>query len=448
MKYALLVVALMAVLPLVGWLRRNPQHTTKVWIVMGVFPFVVSTGPHPLYIALISWAQWPGYVKGAELSAIDILALAIYLSQARARHPLPFQFSMALYFIAILFSALPAGVPIASLFYAWQLARMFLVYAVVTKACSDDRVAPALLTGMAIGIWLAAGMAAWQRIGQGVFQPGGTVGDKNLLGLMAHFVGLPWFALLLAGQRGQVPYLAPLGSVITAVLTVSRAALGLTAVGMVLVFMLSILRKWTRRKAIIALLSAVVLLALLPIALSSLESRFSSEPPPSDYDERAAFQRAAEMILFDHPMGVGANNYVVIANTGGYNERAKVAAITGSLSTNVHNAYLLAAAETGYFGVLTLVLLLLRPLTVAFHCGWRNRGDRRGDLLLGLGTTLLIVYIHSFFEWIFFSFQAQYLFAMTAGLIAGLAQQLGYWERAQTYGSRLVPRAIRSKQES
>lgn len=438
MKYAILFVALMAVLPLAGWLRRNAQHAPKVWVVFGILPFVISVGPHPLYIAMISWAGWPGYVQGAEVSAIDILALIFYFSLGRTQHPLPFRLSMAFYFIAVLFSALQTEVPMASLLYAWQLARMFLVYSVVTKACADDRVAPALLMGMGIGLWVAVVIAAWQRI-HGDVQAAGSVGDKNLFGLMSQFVGIPWFALLLSGQRGRMSYLAPLGSAFTAVLTVSRAAIGLTAIGMVLVFVLSALRKWTQQKAKIAIISAISFLVLLPMTLYSLESRFSAAPLSSDYDERAAFQNAAEMILSDHPMGIGANYYVVAANTGGYNMRAKVAAVSGSRSANVHNAYLLTAAETGYFGVITFVLLLLRPLAVAFRCGWRKRGDPRGDLLLGLGAALLTVYIHCLFEWVFLLFQTQYLFAMTVGLVAGLAQQLGYWGRTHTSESTFKP---------
>ena len=45
-------------------------------------------------------------------------------------------------------------------------------------------------------------------------------------------------------------------------------------------------------------------------------------------------------------------------------------------------------------------------MTAAFLCSWRHRRDARGDLLLGLAVALLTVYIHSFFEWIFISFQA------------------------------------------
>jgi O-antigen ligase len=133
------------------------------------------------------------------------------------------------------------------------------------------------------------------------------------------------------------------------------------------------------------------------------------------------------MMISDHPLGVGANYYVVAANTGGYNNRAGVAPVIGSESTNVHNIYYLVTAETGYIGLATFVLMLLQPLVVAFRCGWRNRGDRRGDLLLGLGISLFVIYVHSYFEWIFITFSPQYMFALDVGLVAGLATQLGYW---------------------
>ena len=60
--------------------------------------------------------------------------------------------------------------------------------------------------------------------------------------------------------------------------------------------------------------------------------------------------------------------------------------------------YWLVAAESGYLGIIAFLLLLLRPLIVAFLCSWRNSGDERADLLMGLGVALLAVYIHSFWE--------------------------------------------------
>jgi O-antigen ligase len=315
----------------------------------------------------------------------------------------------------------------ATLFYAWQLARMFLVFAVVVKACADERVPRALLTGMAIGLCLEAADAVWQRFGLGVLQAAGTMGHQNFLGLLSHFVTFPWLALLLAGERGWLPVAAPLAGLVIAVLTVSRGAIGLVTVGYAGLFALSALRRWTSRKALLFAGGIAAACIVAPIILSSLDQRFSAAPSIGDYDERAAFERAATMIIDDHPLGIGANTYVVVANTGGYNTRAGVAWIIGSDSAQVHNAYYLVTAETGYLGLFTFILMLLQPLIVAFRCGWRNRRDKRGDLLLGLGMSLFIVYIHSYFEWVFVTFPSQYLFALDAGLVAGLATQLGYW---------------------
>lgn len=428
MKWLALAVGLAGIVPLAGWLRRNPRETPKVWMLMGFLPLVVG-GLH-WYMAAISWAGWPGYVKGTEISILDLLAVALYLSLPRSRIVLPFRLSMALYFFAVLLSALQTSVPMATLFYAWQLARMFLLYAVVTKASAgDERVAPALLTGMAIGLCFEVCATVWQRFGLGILQAQGTMDSQNLLGLMTHFVTFPWIALLLAGERGCWPVVGPLAALVIAVLTVSRATFGLFGIGSVSLVALSICRRWTSRKALILAAGVAVVGLVSPLILSSYEQRLADIPLQTGkpYDERAAFVDAATMMISDNPMGVGANFYVVMANTGGYNTRAGVAPRLGSDSTNVHNIYYLVAAETGYIGLVTFLLMILQPLIVAFRCGWRSRGDRRGDLLLGLGISLLMVYIHSYFEWIFISFDAQYMFALDIGLVAGLATQLGYW---------------------
>jgi O-antigen ligase len=416
---------LAAILPLAGWLRRNPRETPKIWMLMGFLPF--GLGEFHLYMATISWAQWPGYVRGLEISVLDVLALAMYLSLPRLGDTIPFRLSMALYFLAVVLAVFQTPVPIASLFYVWQIARVFLVYAVVAKACADERVAPALLTGMTIGLCIEAGFATWERFGLGILQAGGTLGHQNFLGLMSHFVTFPWLALLLAGERGWRPIAGPFAGLVIAAMTVSRGTVGLMGAGYVGIFALSALRRWTPRKAIILAAGVASVCVLAPVIMSSFEKRFSQPVIGGEYDERGAFENAAASMLSDHPMGVGSNYYVVAANTGGYNTRAGVTWAEGSESANVHNVYFLVAAETGYIGLITFVLMLLRPLIAAFRCGWRNRGDRRGDLLLGLGISLLIVYVHSYFEWISITFQAQYMFALDAGMVAGVATQLGYW---------------------
>ena len=364
-----------------------------------------------------------------EIFLVDFVIFAIYLSLPRRQQSLPFSIPIVFYFCAVLLSAFQAIAPTASLFYVWQLTRVFFAYAVVTKACVDDRVPRALLNGMAIGLLVQAVLAIWERFGAGTLQVAGSYGTQNLLGMMSHFVIFPVFALLLAGQGGRLATVTSLAGAVLVTLTTSRATVGLAVFGYFLVFLLSSFRGWTSRKARVALIVAVGFAVLSPVALSSFEERFLKQGITDIFvdESRVAMASAAAMILSDHPMGIGANHYVIVANTQGYNARAKVD--WHLASTSVHNTYWLVAAETGYIGIAAFLILLLRPISVAFFCGWRNRRDWRGDMLLGIGVALLLVSVHSYYEWVFVTSQVQYMFAVSMGMIAGLAQKLGYWGR-------------------
>jgi O-antigen ligase len=425
-KWVALGICLILVIPLSVWLRHNPRQSLKFWMLLGFLPFVV--GYYHLYMAVISRAEWGGYVKGAEVSVLDLVALTLYMSLPGVRQPLAFRFSMAFYFLATVLSALQALAPWESLFYPWQLARMFLVYATVSKGCADPRVTRALMKGMAAALIMEAGLALWQRFGLGLVQVVGTLGHQNLLGIMSHLVILPFFALLLAGPRGPLPAAVVAAGVIIDICTASRATIGLSAFGFAAIFLLSAIGKWTPRKARVLLIGAVAIAVLAPAVMASLQQRFDASPIDEDsYDEREAYKAAAAMMFSDHPLGIGANQFAVIGNVGHYYEKANVPPYARELAGNVHNIYYLVAAETGYLGLLAFLVLLGTPLMVAFRCGWRNLGDDRCNLLLGLGVALLTVYFHSWFEWSLATFPAEYLLAMTMGLVASNARQLGYW---------------------
>jgi O-antigen ligase len=276
-----------------------------------------------------------------------------------------------------------------------------------------------------------------------VLQADGTAGHQNLLGMTTHFAAFPLFALLLASSKGWAPRLGVLAGVAIQALTISRATIGLAAFGYTTVLALSAFRRWTTQTTLVVLIGMTAAGVLTPILFQSFERRFAIQGV-TDYDERAAFRTAASMMIADHPFGVGANFYVVSANVEGYNMRAGVAPVLGSTSTNVHNVYFLVAAETGYLGLITFVLLILAPLIVAFRCGFRHRGDERGEMLIGMGVALLAVYVHSFFEWLPVTFQVQYLWALEAGMVAGLAHQLGYWGMRE-HARRPISQGVRMR---
>ena len=226
MKWVGLTITLLAIVPISRWLRYHPHQSPKIAFLLGFLPFVFV--PLHLLMAGISWTDWPGFVQGFEFSVLDGLAIAVWLSAPRGAQPLPFKLSMALYFLAVLLSTLQARTPIAALFYPWQLARMFVVYVAVTRWVSaDQRVAPALLKGMAAGVFIEAGIAIWQRFALGLLQPEGTFTGQNLLGLTSHFVAFPFFSLLLRGSPELLPAAVILAVIVVEVLTTSRATIGL-----------------------------------------------------------------------------------------------------------------------------------------------------------------------------------------------------------------------------
>jgi O-antigen ligase len=385
-------------------------------MLFGFLPFAYN--PH---ISLIDWAGWPGYVLGIQVTGIDLLALIMFIILPPAPRPAPFRMVMALYFIAMALSIFQAQVPMAAAFYPWQLLRVYLVYLVVRRASSDAQTLDAILTGMAAALCFEVVLAGWQRAG-GVVRAEGSFGDKNLLGLISEFAMFTPFALMLAGKRGWQTIVAPIAGGIVAVLTASRAAVGFGAIGFILIFLVSSWRRWTALKGRVLLAGIVAIAVLTPVAVTQFQERFAHEQIG---DERAIFNNVTAMMLADHPFGIGANNYVVVGNSGGYSERAGVP--WSSAVAIVHNVYWLTAAETGYFGAIALVLLWLQITIASLRSGWKYTKDFRGDMLLGLGVTLLVVGLHNAYEWVFMTYNVQYLFGITAGLVAGLAEQLGYW---------------------
>jgi len=296
-KWIIFAIAVAGVLPLAQWLRRNPQMTTKAWLLFGFLPFAYN--PH---IALIDWAGWPGYVQGILATGLDLLTLTLFINLPKAKRPAPFRIVMGLYFIAMVASVFQSDVPMASMFYPWQLLKVYFVFIVVRRASSDEHVLDAIFTGMMVALCFEVVVAGWQRLGHDVLRAEGSFGDKNLLGFITEFAIFTPFALLLAGRRSWLTTIAPIAGVLIAILTASRAALGFSAIGLTLVFLMSSWRSWTPKKKSVLFRGLVVVALLSPVAWSSLQERFAQEPTPAA-DERAIFNRAAEMILSDHPFG-------------------------------------------------------------------------------------------------------------------------------------------------
>ena len=432
MKLAIIFLAILATVPLMEWFRRNPRMIPVLWTLLALLPFVQSFVPH-FKFALVSWADWPGfkngwpgYATGAELTVMDLVALITFFALPRSPGALPFRLPMVFYVVAVTLSVFQAQFTTPALFYPWQLLRMFFVYVVAYRSCSDPRFIPTLQNGLAAGLVMEMLVVVWQKKTGTLIQPTGTFVHQNLLGMVSYFIALPMFARVLSGYRSRLLIAGIASCAIIVSLTASRGALGFAAVGFFLVFVLSAMKRWTSRKAGIALAGVIAVALATPVALFSLSTRFATTPAyVGALDERLGFVNAASMILASHPMGIGANNFAYFAFTQGYMIRAQISAgDLAEIAPQVHNAYWLTVTETGYVGLIALVALLLTPLVAAFRRGWRG-GDVKYEMALGIAVALLMVYFHAMFEWVMVSTDFQYFFVLQIGMLAGLMRQVG-----------------------
>ena len=145
------------------------------------------------------------------------------------------------------------------------------------------------------------------------------------------------------------------------------------------------------------------------------------------------------MMIADHPMGVGANQYVLVANTGGYSQRAGVAWNEENRAAAVHNTYYLVTAEMGFLGLAGFLAVFGSFIALGFRLLRRHLPDEMGELMPGLLATMIVVAVHISYEFVFMNSTLHYLFAISGGMLVAIAARAK--SVAKGGASRVVPPA-------
>src|SRR5579864_1662231 len=163
MKWIFLAAMLMMVPIVVAILRARPLLMSQACFLLGVLPFFLN---FHLYVAPISWAYWPGIVKGIEISILDALALGMLLAtRDHVRTPTPLKIFFGVYLFGLVISTIAAQQAIPAIFYSWQLMRAVLVYLAVSRAALIAPKAPiALVAGIAGSVLFESVVATWQYV--------------------------------------------------------------------------------------------------------------------------------------------------------------------------------------------------------------------------------------------------------------------------------------------
>ncbi len=393
-------------------LLSSPRGKKWAFMALGASPLLYAS--FNLDGSFLSWPLWQGYTRGLILTIVDPLALAICLRCGRGRPIPPLAWVFAVYLICLLPGLLFVGYFTPALFFFFQALRVTLFFYAVYLATLNGQLLR-IAAGLAVAV-VASGVISGYQALSGAGQAPGLLGHQNFTGLATNLC-IPLLLSLALRTKKRLFWAAVAAGAIGAISGGSRATIGFFAFASVLTILSTVLIKPTGRNWMTAGLCVLGLVAAAPFAIQKFNERgvvdFQVDP------ERVAFERTAELMIEDHPWGVGLNQYVSVANAGGYFDEAGVRWGIGARSTNVHNVYLLVRTEAGLLGLVGLLVWLLGSFLFAASALFRKTIALR-DVSVACGISLVAVALHSQYEWVLLTATPQYIVAMMIGVAAAI----------------------------
>lgn len=371
-------------------------------------------------LAVLSWPMWNGTSQGILIGAVDVLALLLIADAKPSVKPTWRGFLTTGLALAILLSIPGSSVPLASFFTLWDLVRIGLVSMAISCHLWRRNGTKSLLVGLGAGLTLQAGYVLFDKL-SGVVQATGTFAHQNVLGMMTELAAIPLAAAILEGERHKFVILGFASSLLIVGGGGSRGALGFLIGGLFVLVGLSLARRVTKRKVGVLAGGMLLIGAISPFALGTLAERFGGDTLVTEETARQSLEVAAREMASNNWLGVGANQFVPVANLEGYSDRAGLDWSPSLRSQPVHNAYLLARAETGWLGQVFVFALLSLPPLIGLRLAFRLR--RRWDTGVALGSAIAIgaIGFHSNYEYAVLTYQVLILVYLNIALILGVA---------------------------
>lgn len=414
MTYFLAGLILLSLPCFIALLKRSQRRRLWAFGAIGMLPLLTNL---PLEGFAYGWSSWSGISRGFNVSIVVMLSLALIATRQRSVAKLPFWALFWFYGITLFVSVFFASVWLATVFVWWQFLSVLIVFAAVGGEGHRPEIRNSIISGFAFGLIYQAAYIIPQKL-TGVLQAAGTFTHQNILGHAIELTLLPIIAVVLGGDRRKILLLAIAVALICVAGSGSRGTTAIVGAAIVLLVLLSLMLRTTSRKIGIAVAGVLALAVATPIAIGTLNDRFQGASFVTEETERENFENIARSMADSHLLGVGANQFVFVSNRDGYADRFNIPWQMSDRSVPVHNAYLLARAETGWLGELALIIIIIVPMIMAIRSAFRYRKKLNGDILIGSAVAIFGVMIHSNYEFAIHLFSIQALFYINLGLIA------------------------------
>lgn len=416
MRWIALAVIFLAIPIFAALIGRDRQRRDLAVMALGGLVFFV--GYNTAEASIYTWPTWQGIAKGMVVSLADSLAIALLLTRPPGRYKTYFLPVFTLYFLTLALSLVSSVNWIPTTFVVFQFAQIMVFFVAIAGELQRSSALRNLLKGIALGLLLQAAYVIRQKLG-GVVQATGTLGHQNIMGMMVILGIMPLIAAVLEGERNKLFYAGIIGGAICIAGSGSRGTMGFFAISIVLLVFLSLMRRATARKWKMLGLGVLASAMIIPLAVETLRDRFGTSSLITEESARATLAKAAQLIAADHPWGVGANNFVVVNNVGGYLNRAGGMLTELTNAQPAHNAYLVARAETGWVGEIAMIALLTTLILSGLVTAFRYRRQPVAGIALGSGIGLFAIAMQSNFEYAWHILEVQRIFVINAAIIVG-----------------------------
>lgn len=426
-------------------------------------------------INFISNELYRGTSRGFEVTAVDLLALVLFLlvvSRNRRFKVEVFPPGTCLYGLYCLLSAISivnADEPLYSGFELWKMARMYFLYWVFYNYLQDMRQIAWLFRFAAVIIGYIFLVTFYQKYGQGLYQCRGPFPHQNSLVMYMILFNSLVFAKLLNYQESLMKtcftfalWTMGCGCVVA---TLSRAGMACYGVSCLLVFTLSFysgarmkdavlgfpalilwpidfirsLRRFKINSRLVVVFMLLIVTGIAGVAKSfdSIVRRLATAPVQSKLT-RLDLARSATNMANDKFLGVGLNNFGLKVNRpyhySDHIKRRDPLFKEGLVETT----YLMIAAETGWLNL----LVFLGWLSCFFLWNLRNfinlTGVKERFFALGLVGGLTGVYLESTLEWVLKQTNNFYQLMIVFAVIAAMGRLIKHARRTSRANNAIL----------
>ena len=411
-KAKILFAAYILLPPVAGWIMRNIR-----WMQRGTFLamcIMITSG----FFRAQEWGLtihsilYRGHCRGfhfywAEVAALVVIWASMLGDWKRFRFFPPGFWLYALHVAACSISLFNADVLLYGLFPLVKMIKIVVVFVAAFNFIKNDSDLRFVLISLGIVMLWQLIVVIDQKYVLKIYQVWGTFEHQNSLCMFTIMLGMVFLSLAMGPKRRSSMFFLFLFVACAAIVqsTLSRAGLFIFAAGTVATVCASLLDRPTRRR--LAVLGGLTCVGILGLAmtLDTIVARFNDYGNDESKRTRDQLNIASALMLKDHPLGIGWNNYAVEINYPIYSQHIDDWNLKNGNKVDRHyqkgiveSLWWLHLAETGYQGLISYLLIVLLFLWWNFRNAIYFRRRYLGAVSAGIFIGCTMNYLQSFLE--------------------------------------------------